>query len=143
MRNRKKHFTGSIPLTPSEKEDLRKSTKEGFAILRELHKKERKKKVRRSKGPAKMKKAIKKKFPGHEILFNKAKAEFDKAFSRYALFLLKHYSVLVETPGFYYSVKLAKRGGPQGQTKYYLDKLTEIKKIHWKDNRNNQQYKLR
>jgi hypothetical protein len=61
-------------------------------------------------------------------LHKKAKAEFLKAFNRYAALKFKHYGIVHEQPVLYYSEELALKSLPQPQTAHYLKEAERIEK---------------
>ena len=61
-------------------------------------------------------------------LYNKAKAEFEKAFNAYAMMMFRFNGTVHDMPAFYYSEQLAEQGVQQPQTEYYLQKTLTIEK---------------
>ncbi len=66
-------------------------------------------------------------------LRKKAKAEFEKAFSRYAYLMYRYCGIMYEQPALYYSEKLALKGLQQPETKFYLREAERIKRIMSKE----------
>ncbi|MCX6353000.1 MAG: hypothetical protein NTX03_14255 [Bacteroidetes bacterium] len=61
-------------------------------------------------------------------LFNKAKAEFIKAFNAYAKLMYKYHGIVHEQPELYYSQELAEKGEEQTQTAHYKEEVERLKK---------------